>query len=350
MSVHKDKKRGTWSVVISVTDPVTKEKKQKWKRGFKTKREAVRWEVEQEEEKLKHTSITFREALQLYLADSEASQTTRELKEHWIQNHFPYYDEPIEKITKDDLVSWRLKLKDSDLATRTMNRGIQYVKSVFTFVSLIYDLPNPAVVLKTFKLTKEDKEEMEVWTPEEFDKFIECVSLPVYKAYFTFLFWTGCRRSEALAVCKEDIKDGYVHIHRSIKHFKNGFLPLKNDSSERTIKIDSATLELMQPYIDAADPFVFGTTQSLPISGVQRQFTQAINESQVKKIRIHDLRHSHASFLINSGVNIVAVSKRLGHASINQTLKTYTHLLDQTNDEMMETIEAVRAKNRAKNF
>ncbi|MBR2843877.1 MAG: site-specific integrase [Solobacterium sp.] len=344
MSVHKDKERGTWYVSYRVTDPVTGSALQKKKRGFKTKREAVRWETELEEEKAKHTSISFREALKLYLSDSEASDTTRELKEHWIQNHFPYVDTPVEKITKDDLVTWRLELKDSGLATRTMNRGIQYVKSVFSFISLVYDIPNPSVVLKTFKLTKEDKEEMEVWTPEEFDQFIEYVSLPVYKAYFTFLFWTGCRRSEALAVCKEDIKDGYVHIHRSIKHYKNGFLPLKNDSSERTIKIDSTTLEIMQPYISAADPFVFGTTQSLPISGVQRQFTKAIKESGVKKIRIHDLRHSHATFLINAGVNIVAVSKRLGHASINQTLKTYTHLLEKTNDEMMDTIEKHRNK------
>ena len=62
----------------------------------------------------------------------------------------------------------------------------------------------------------------------------------------------------------------------------------------------------------------------------------------MKPICIHDLRHSHATWLINSGVNIVAVSKRLGHASINQTLKTYTHLLQKTNDEMMDTIESFK--------
>ena len=64
----------------------------------------------------------------------------------------------------------------------------------------------------------------------------------------------------------------------------------------------------------------------------------AIKKSGVKRIRIHDLRHSHATILINSGVNIVAVSKMLGHSNINQTLKTYTHLLESTNDELVDRI------------
>ncbi len=124
-----------------------------------------------------------------------------------------------------------------------------------------------------------------------------------------------------MAVCKQDITGNKVHIHRAIKHFKNGFMPLKTDSSERTISIDSKTLEAIKPFIKHADPFVFGGERSLPISQIQRTFTKAIADS---------------------GVNIVAVSKRLGHASINQTLKTYTHLLQKTNDEMMDTIESFK--------
>lgn len=343
MSVRKDN-NGKWYAVVETKDPVTGKRKQLKKRGFLTKREAKAWEASMLEKRPTKTMVSFWDGLQLYLDDSDASKTTRELKERWIINHFPLKDKPIENITRDELITWRSELKDSGLANRTMNRGIQYIKSVFKFMSMVYSIPDTGIVLKTFKLSKEDKKEMEVWTPEEFEQFITHVSMPVYKAYFTFLYWTGCRRSEGMAVCKEDLKDGYVHIHRSIKHFKNGFLPLKTDSSERTIKIDSKTLEIMQPYIDAADPFVFGTTRSLPISNIQRHFNSAIKESGVKKIRIHDLRHSHATFLINANVNIVAVSKRLGHSSINITLKTYAHLLEKTNDEMMDIIEKERKK------
>lgn len=139
-----------------------------------------------------------------------------------------------------------------------------------------------------------------------------------------------------------------VRIWRSIKHYKNGFLPLKSDSSERTITLDDVTLEYLKPFIAKAKPFVFGETRSLPITSVQKVFEQAIKDSGVPRIRIHDLRHSHATMLINNGVNIVAVSRRLGHSDINITLKVYSHLLRKTEDEMVSTITNLHRKSREK--
>lgn len=139
-----------------------------------------------------------------------------------------------------------------------------------------------------------------------------------------------------------------VRIWRSIKHYKNGFLPLKSDSSERTITLDDVTLEYLKPFIAKAKPFVFGETRSLPITSVQKVFEQAIKDSGVPRIRIHDLRHSHATMLINNGVNIVAVSRRLGHSDINITLKVYSHLLRKTEDEMVTTISNLHRKSREK--
>ena len=63
---------------------------------------------------------------------------------------------------------------------------------------------------------------------------------------------------------------------------------------------------------------------------------------KIKKIRIHDLRHSHASYLISKNVNIVAVSRRLGHTSIQTTLDTYTHLLKESNDKLLEVLEDLK--------
>lgn len=62
-------------------------------------------------------------------------------------------------------------------------------------------------------------------------------------------------------------------------------------------------------------------------------------KSGVKKIRIHDLRHSHATILINNGINIVSVSRRLGHSDVNMTLKNYTHLLQKRDEEMMHLLD-----------
>lgn len=351
MPVYKDKKRDTWYIAINYIDPLTNKYKKKFKRGFSSKKEAQLAEAKLlQENTFKSDSTTFRVILDMYLNHTEASPTTRHMKTTWISNYFQYIDAPIERITKPILVEWRNNLNKTNLATRTKNRGMQYVKGVFTFYSDLYGGTDNGKILKSFKLQKEDKEEMDIWTPEEFDQFIEYVELPVYKAFYTFLFWTGCRRGEALAICKDDIEGNSVHITKAIKHFENGFMELKTDSSERTIPVDSRTMELIQPLIDHANPFVFGETRSLPIASVQRFFDKAIKNSGVKKIRIHDLRHSHATWLINNNVNVVAVSKRLGHSSINQTLKTYTHLLESTNDEMMNKIEQFRATNCATNF
>ena len=344
MPVYKD---GTkYMVRFYRTDPLTGKRKQTKKRGFKTRREAVKWEAA---EKSKATgsapSMTFWTVFQTMLTNNDTSQSTRSKKEAWISKYCDFKDLPIDRISKPMLVAWRNELKEeSGLATSTMNSGMQYVRSVLTFYSDVYGGENISSALKSFKVPKGEKKEMDIWTPEEFDLFLKYVRNPLYKTFFEFLYWTGCRRGEAVALCKEDVDvdEAKVHIRRSMKHFKNGFQPLKTDSSERVIGIDSVLLEHMKPFIDKAAPFVFGSMHSLPISQIQRNFDEAVRVSGVKRIRIHDLRHSHASLLINNGANILAVSKRLGHATVMQTLETYSHLMRETDEKMIELIENKR--------
>ena len=339
MSVTKDT-NGTYMVRFYTDDPLTGMRKQIKKRGFTTKREATAWEASERSKPAPgNTSLTFWDVFQKSLDNNDTTLGTRQKKEAWISKYFDFKDYPIDKITKPMLLDWRNRLKSTGIAVRTMNNGLQYIRSVFALYSAVYGRQNVATVLKSFKLTKADKTEMRIWTPEEFQQFSEAVSNPVYRAYFEFLFWTGCRRGEAVALVKDDFDGDMVHIHRSMKHFKNGFQPLKTDSSERTIRIDSTLMETLQPFLEAADPFVFGGDHPMPISKLDVVFKRGIAESGVTPIRIHDLRHSHASFLLNSGANILAVSKRLGHATITQTLETYAHLLSETDEKMMEIIE-----------
>lgn len=342
MPVYKDS-NGTYTVRYYALDPVRDARKQVRKRGFKTRREAVQWESQQvTEHTTAKSSATFWDILQKMLDNNDTSETTRHKKEMWIQMYFSEYaDAPIEKITKANLVEWRNNLKSSGLATRSMNVGLQYIRSVFAFYSTVYGGLNAGAVLKSFKLSKSDKTEMQIWTPEEFQQFADAVENPVVRAYFTFLFWSGCRRGEGIALTKDCFTGNRVHIYRSMKHFKNGFSPLKTDSSERTITLDEKTMAVLEPWIQAADPFVFGKVSPIGISTIDREFKKGIKLSGVKPIRVHDLRHSHASLLLNNGVNIIAVSKRLGHATITQTLETYAHLMKESEDQMLEALQKV---------
>ena len=339
MPVYKDK-NGTYIARFYAADKVTGTRKQVFKRGFKTRREAVQWESEAKAEKMAVTSsISFWDVFQKQLENNDTTTSTREKKESWIKMYFPLADKPIEKISKAELVAWRNDLKKTGLAARTMNLGLQYVRSVFRFYSDVYGGPNTGSVLKSYKLTKADKTEMQIWTPEQFNRFAEAVENPMMRAFFCFLFWTGCRRGEAIALTADCFHGNKVHIHRSMKHYKNGFQPLKTDSSERVISLDSHLMEILRPWIEKADPFVFGGVTSLAITTIDREFRLATQRAGLPPIRIHDLRHSHASLLLNSGANIIAVSKRLGHATINQTLETYAHLMQDSEEKMMEIIE-----------
>ena len=77
------------------------------------------------------------------------------------------------------------------------------------------------------------------------------------------------------------------------------------------------------------------------VNSFRKAFENAIKISGVKRIRIHDLRHSHASMLINLGMPINMVSKRLGHENIQTTLDTYTHLYESKEKELEDKMNEV---------
>ena len=337
MPAYKDTKRGTWYVKISKRDPVTNQRIQTLKRGFQTKREALLWEAEQTVDKTKHTAVTFREMDEKLIAfKNPKKETTKAQERSRVNKYIPFADVQMSKIKKTDLMEWFTDLSQLDIAVSTKNYLIGVVKAVFKFGHDFYGLPNEAAFLKKYKrLIK--PEAFNTWTPEEFNKFIKAVDAYHYKNIFTVMFWTGCRRGEALALRSEDYKDGTLHIYHQLKYEKDGFMPLKTDSSERTIKVIEPVKALLDDIPAELDgnEYLFGYMHPLPITNLQRAFTRGITKSNVKPIRLHDLRHSFATNAIAQGANIVALSKYLGHSTIQQTLQTYVHALEKTDDELL---------------
>ena len=110
----------------------------------------------------------------------------------------------------------------------------------------------------------------------------------------------------------------------------------------RSVALDDVTWDHLQPLLETDGSYLFGGLTGLPPETITRKFKKAIAESGVKRITVHSLRHSHASWLINNGVNILAVSKRLGHKDVSTTLRVYTHLLEQTDNDMMGKLNSYR--------
>ena len=338
-----DKKRKTYYVSYKYKDTITGKWHTSKKRGFALKREAVEYEskINLEANSASNTAMSFLEMAALWEDNLESSETSRRHhREAFEIRCADFKDKPIKSITKPQLVSWRTKLSKTDYGTKTKNTTMSYVRSVFNFANKVYGIADVSVVLNNFKKTDEEilNEEMQVWSIDEFNTFLASVKLPIYRIFFKTLFWTGARRGEIIALQCSDLKQKKLSIHASQRNQSRGIAPTKTKQS-RTITIDD---ELYKDLVVLRETYhtgyLFGGDVSLSPTTIDRYFQQAIKDSGVKHIRLHDLRHSHATILINNGVNIVAVSKRLGHANIEQTLKTYTHLLEDTEIEMINTI------------
>lgn len=342
--IRYDSKRKTYYVQIDTKDPTTGKRKQVTKRGFKLKREAKEWEADYLKAKELPTLATFKEIVSLWESSNDASTgTIIKHREHFENRFSDLYKLPIEEITRPVLVRWRDSLSKTNYSTVTKNRTISYVKSVFRFANQVYSISDSSVILKPFKKTNEElMHEMSVWTPEEFNQFIKCVDNRLYQLFFETLFWTGMRRGEAIALQKSDFKDGWINIHYSQRTATEGLKPTKTKAS-RKIQVDEELEKELNRLKEFPGEYMFGGEYPLSPSMIDSIFKKGIKESKVKPIRLHDLRHSHATWLINNGVNIVAVSKRLGHASIEQTLKTYTHLLKSSEDELLAKINEYKS-------
>ena len=234
----------------------------------------------------------------------------------------------------------------------------QYIRTLFSLLGYIYtygykyhDVTNTMAKVDRPR-DLDPKKEMQFWTLEEFEAFIAEVPSLMYRAYFLTLYLTGCRRGEGAALSWEDVDltRQTIPINKNVtSKTSEGAYKIttpKNKGSNRTVSIPSYLRDILAEYknslpknVTAPRMFVFGGDRPPPTTSTDRTFAKACAAAGVKKIRIHDLRHSCASLLISKGVSIVAVSKRLGHTSIEQTLKTYTHLLPDDEQEMIDILE-----------
>ena len=326
MPVYKDEKRNTWYVKYSTKDPVTGKRKQVLKRGFILKREALQWETEQKSRnEHKPSHITFRQLAEQYYAYNRPKERTQQTQMIMMEKYFSGYDMPLNRLTKAFLTDWYISFTANDLKTSTKNLCIKVIRAIFRFGSEHFEYHNPASMLKTLR---EPKRKYETWDIQQFQQFIESVDNDFYHTLFMFYYFTGCRQGEALHLLKSDfdLDHGTVHIQRN----------LKTEASNRVLKLPQPLLDELKPLLDirAEDEAVFPVSPS----ALHTAFKKYTQKSGVPEIRIHDLRHSFATNAIGHGNNIVAVSRYMGHSTTNQTMRTYAHLLEKSDDELISSI------------
>lgn len=154
-----------------------------------------------------------------------------------------------------------------------------------------------------------------------------------YKAIVLLALKCGLRRSEIAGLSWEDIDFSAktLHIQKAISYTKETgtFVSnTKNESSKRVIYISDEVLNCLKllPHIDNEYNLIFGL---LNLDAITRWFKRFLRRNNLKEIRFHDLRHTHATMLIANNINIKTVSSRLGHSQVSTTLNIYTHSLSE---------------------
>ena len=207
--------------------------------------------------------------------------------------------------------------------------------TIFNFAVKYYRLSsNPCKMAGS--IGKKQAEEMQIWTPAEFTQFVQAIrNKPSSWAAFHLLFWTGIRSGELLALAKEDFdfetKTMSITKNYARQNKKDLILSPKTPKSKRIVTLPVFLSDMIKEYVNARpEGRLFPQTKHYLYHEMQR----GCRISGVKRIRIHDLRHSHASFLIEEGFSPLLIAERLGHENIQTTLQIYSHLYPNKQSEV----------------
>ena len=354
MPVYKDK-NGTWYAMVRYED-WQGERKQKCKRGFVTKREAQNWERRFLLQANSDLDMLFKDFYKLYEQDmrSRLKQNTWEHKTHVIQSKIlPYFgDKPMKDIQARDVLSWQNELlrhrdKNGKPYSETYLKNLHnQLSCIFNHAVRYYDLGvNPAA--KAGSIGVKNAKEMNFWTKDEYMQFSEAMmDKPVSFYAFEMLYWCGIRLGELLALTPEDFdfQNRKLRINKSYQRIKGQdvITEPKTKKSNRTIEMPDFLCEEMQDYLrmlydQKSDERIF----TISMSYLHHEMDRVVKETGLKRIRIHDLRHSHVSLLIELGFSAVAIADRVGHESIEITYR-YAHLFPSKQAEMANRLGELR--------
>ena len=354
MSVYKDEKTGKWYALAWYHD-WKGEGRQKCKRGFETKKEAQDWERSYVQQNTSGIDMTFEAFCGLYEKDRRPrlKESTWLTKENIIKNKLiPAFGKMMmSEIETKHIIAWQNEL----LAYRDEFKkpySATYLKTVHNQLVAIlnhavrhYGLKsNPAS--KVGYIGSKEREEMNFWTKEEYMKFTEAImDKPMSYYAFEMLYWCGIREGELLALTPADFNftKKTVRINKTYQriHGQDLITSPKTRKSVRTVEMPDFLCDEMQDYIKSLykvqkNDRIFPITKSY-----LHEMRRGSKEAGVKRIRIHDLRHSHISLLIDMGFSAVAIADRVGHESIDITFR-YAHMFPSRQVDMAQRLNNER--------
>ena len=348
MKAQKYGDDGKWEVFFYYKD-YTGKRKQKHKRGFRTKKEAIAWAEEFKVQQAQNLDMMFGSFVELYLEDmgKRIRENTLRSKKYIIDlKILPYFEKrKIAEIAAADIRMWQNDISKNGYSQTYLKTINNQLAAIFNYAVRYYNLPrNPCS--QAGSMGKSNADEMEVWTIEEFNLFLEAVeNKPLSYYAFLTLFWTGLRVGELLALTVADFnaEARTLNICKSLQRIDGEDIinPPKTEKGKRVVTLSENLVLHLKEYIEKmygmkGEDRLFPVTKSY----LEHEIARGIKESGVKRIRLHDLRHSYASVLISKlGAQPKLVADRLGHEKIQTTLDTYSHLFPNQNMELADMLD-----------
>lgn len=323
------------------------------KRGFKTKAQAEEWERNFLQQQQKDLDINFENFVEIYFSDVE-----NRLRETTIKNKryvfdlkvTPYFKKrKMNEITAADIRKWQNELLQKGYSPTYLKTIHNQLAALFNYAVRYYDLKdNPC--RKAGSIGKSKADEMGFWTKVEFKQFLVAMDRKLEaKMAFLLLYWTGMRIGELLALTYADVdfENKLVHITKSYQRIdgRDIITPPKTPKSNRNVSLPDFLLKELQEYCNSLYG-ILPTERMFRFTKyyMEKELVRGVNETGVKRIRLHDLRHSHASLLVEMGFQPLEIAERLGHEKIETTLNTYSHLYPNKQAELAKQLEIVNAE------
>lgn len=333
-SYKKNETTGKWDVQYRYVDHYGNNKKST-KRNFETKKDAEAWYASFKLKSQNSMDMLFKDFIDIYMEDAESRNkiNTNKTKEYIINKKLiPYFGErKMSEIKPANIRKWQNELIKKGYSQTYLKTINNQLSAIFNHAVNFYELKeNPCK--KAGSMGKKNADEMKFWTKEQFFQFIDQVidKQESYTAFKVF-YWTGVRLGELLALTPLDIdfENKTIRINKSYQRIEKQDLITspKTEKSNRIITVPQFLLDDIKSYLDNMyrpdkDNRIFRFSKNF----LERELARGAQKANLEKIRIHDLRHSHAALLIEMGTPILAVSNRLGHEKVSTTLDIYGHL------------------------
>ena len=344
MPAYYDEKTKSWYCKFYYTD-FTGTKKQKLKRGFQLRREAREWERTFLERQQGTPDMSFQSLYDIYIDDvsHRLRASTMEVKRNMFKNRIlPYFkDKPVNEITPADIRKWQNILIDMGYSDYYLNRLHNALTTVFNYAVSYFNLTvNPCT--KSGGMGHSTRS-LNFWTLDEYRKILQNISdIRVYTA-LQLLFYSGMRRGElfALTLADFDFNTNTISITKTLHHTEAGYqtAPPKTENGKRTISMPATIMEDVKTYCGK----LYGLTPNDKLFTfssqlIKRAMFSAAATAGIPPIRIHDLRHSHVSLLIEMGFTPHLIADRIGD-TVQMINNTYGHLYPNKQKEVAAVLD-----------